>query len=123
MSRTRNEVPARFGSALDRLDGDVGLLREMASITSEDLPEVRAATQRAIDDGDCEQAAAGLHKLKGMLSTFESDGVTLEIQEILDLARRGKIDEVQENYQQQKAAIDELSDQVSELASAANSSN
>lgn len=117
MSRTKNEIPTRFAPALDRLDGDISLLREMASITSEDLPEVRVAVKKAIADGDCERSAANLHKLKGMLSTFESEGVTLEIQEMLDLARKGKVSNVQEAFKQYESAIDELARQVSNLAS------
>jgi len=79
-------IPPRFRPALERLDGEVSLLCEMAAITAEDLPEVKEATETALEEGDCEQAASGLHKLKGMLSTFDADGVVLDIQEVLDAA-------------------------------------
>ena len=110
-------VSSRFSAALARLDGDVDLLRKMASITSEDLPEVVRHTEAAIEDGNCEQAASGLHRLKGMLSTFESDSVALDIQDILDLARQGKGDQVQAAYQQHKSSMTELIDAVARLGS------
>ncbi len=117
MSETQKQVPARFTAALERLDGDVGLLREMAIITSEDLPDVRDSVDIAIGEGDDEKAASSLHKLKGMLSTFESDGVTLEIQGMLDLARQGKMGELRQAYVHQKPAIEELADQIGKLTS------
>ena len=111
------QVPARFEEAVARLDGDVGLLREMAAITSEDLPEVWQQINNAIEAGDQQASASGLHKLKGMLSTFESDGVVLDIQELLDSARRGAMDDLKEGFQQHSAAIRELIGEVHRLAS------
>ena len=97
------KLPNRFAEAIERLDGDERLLREMAAITSADLPDVIRETEMALAEGDCEHAASGLHKLKGMLSTFESNGVTLEIQEMLDLARKEKAEQAHQEYEQHKA--------------------
>ena len=110
------DLPTRFEEAVARLDGDVGLLREMAAITAEDLPEVKQQTEAAIEAGDAQRAAGGLHKLKGMLSTFESDGVVLDIQELLDAARKAAMRDVQEGYRLHRDAIEELIAQVASLA-------
>ncbi len=115
MSDTQR-VPARFGDALHRLDGDVELLREMAKITSEDLPEVVAQVESAIAAEDVESTVRNLHKLKGMLSTFEAEGVTLQIQEMLDAARKSRMREVTQSYGQQKYGVHELIKQVAVLA-------
>jgi len=109
-------VPERFQAAVDRLDGSAKLLREMAAITSEDIPEVMEACEASIHAGECEQAASHLHKLKGMLSTFESEGVTLEIQELVDLARKDRTEELQRGFQRNRDDIDELIEQVAHLA-------
>lgn len=109
-------IPAKFGDAVLRLDGDVDLLRDMAMITSEDLPEVKQKTEASIEAGDAKEAASGLHKLKGMLSTFEADGVVLEIQDLLDAARKGAMEEVQEGYRNNREAISELIAEIRALA-------
>ncbi len=115
MNDSLEKIPPRFSPALERLDGNVELLREMAEITSEDLPGVRAEVASAVAAGDCDSARQGIHKLKGMLSTFESDGVTVEIQELLDLSRKRRAAELKTQYESQKAAIAELCDQIAAL--------
>lgn len=115
-----DNLPDRFAEAINRLDGDFGLLCEMAAITCEDLPEVRGKAEAAIAEGDVAETASGLHKLKGMLSTFESEGVTLEIQEMLDSARKGDIGEVRRAYEQHRGELDELICQINGLAEQSN---
>ena len=109
----QHEVPAQFSAALARLDGDVTLLREMATITIEDLPSVQNDLEDAVNKDDAERAANGFHRLKGMLSTFESEGVTIDIQEMLDLTRQGNLDEARALYARSKPAITQLVGQVS----------
>lgn len=116
MNNAEKRIPPRFLPALERLDGEVSLLCEMAAITAEDLPEVKSATEAALESGDCEQSASGLHKLKGMLSTFESDGVVLDIQEALDAARRKQIDEARRCYRDHRQEVEELTQQIKQLA-------
>lgn len=116
MVNNSQQIPARFRAALERLDGNTELLYELAAITAEDLPEVVETTEQAIAKGACDEAAAGLHKLKGMLSTFDADGVALEIQEVLDAARRGNAKEVEQGYSEQKPQIDQLVREIAELA-------
>lgn len=116
MSNTQSFVPERFRQALQRLNGDSSLLQAMAKINAEDLPEIINQTDRSISEGDCSNAASNLHKLKGMLSTFETDGVVLEIQEMLDQARAGEEQELRSSYRQHRPAVDELIQQIERLA-------
>ena len=109
-------IPTRFQPALERLDGDLELLCEMAAITCEDLPGVKQSTETALEEGDCEKAASGLHKLKGMLSTFESDGVALDLQDALDAARKEKTELARVYYDENRAAIESLHDGIQRLA-------
>lgn len=111
-----DHVPARFQAAVDRLDGSTELLREMAAITTEDIPHVLAACRSAIDAGQCTLAASHLHKLKGMLSTFESGAVTLEIQELVDLARTGQVAELRVRFTQYRGEINQLIQEIAQLA-------
>ena len=110
-----HDLQERFAGALSRLDGDIRLLREMAAITSEDLPEVTSAVDQAMAQGDNDQAARSLHRLKGMLSTFDSEGVTLHIQETLQLARSGDTQEMRHHYRQHQQELEQLIQQIGEL--------
>ena len=112
-------VPAGFAPALARLDGDITLLRAMAVITSEDLPAVQSEIEAAIDEADCVQTATALHRIKGMLSTFQSDGIVLDIQEIVDLARQRRGKEMTTLYRKHKPRIDDLIERIREVASTA----
>jgi len=112
------QLASRFAEAVARLDGDESLLREMAAITSADLPEVIVETDRALAAGNSEQAASGLHKLKGMLSTFETGGVTVEVHEILEMTRRGDVAEAKRSFDRQRPEIDELVTEITSIAAA-----
>ncbi|TWU44299.1 hypothetical protein Q31b_18350 [Novipirellula aureliae] len=112
MIKSKQLIP-RFAEAISRLGGDEGLLREMAAITSADLPEVINETDQALCAGKSDQAASGLHKLKGMLSTFETGGATIEIEEMLSFARHREVAKAKTKFDHHRSEIDEL---VAEIA-------
>ena len=111
-----NSVPPRFQAALDRLDGDLALLRQMASITTEDLPSTVQQIEQAIETQNAEQAAKSLHRLKGMLSTFETDGVMLGVQDLLDTARDGTAETLTTGFAKLRAEIDSLIQAIADLS-------
>ncbi|MCO8120119.1 Hpt domain-containing protein [Stieleria sp. TO1_6] len=121
MNRTSN-IKQRFAAAIERLDGDVDLLCEMAAITAPDCPAVLEQIESSLGQGECESAAAPLHKLKGMLSTFDADGVALEIQEMLEHARRGHLQELRQSFDQHQHEIVQLIDEIRGLAGASQQS-
>lgn len=84
---TASEAPARFHDAVARVDGDVSLLREMAAMTAPEFGGLIDQAKNAIADSAFDDAIRALHKLKGMLSTFDSDGVVVGIQDIIQAAR------------------------------------
>jgi hypothetical protein len=88
----------------------------MAAITSADLPDVIKETQAALQVADEAAAASGLHKLKGMLSTFDTRGVTIEIHEMLDLARSQELAEAQKKFVRHKTELDALVNEISSIA-------
>ena len=90
----------------------------MAAITAADLYDVINETEEALALSDGERAATGLHKLMGMLSTFEANGVTLEIQAILDLTRKMKLDDARKEYERHKSEIDVLVQEIASFAAA-----
>lgn len=110
------ELKKRFAAALERLDGDFELLCEMAQVTAPGLPVMISVTEQHLRNENCDDAAKSLHKLKGMLSTFDSDGVVIDIQEMLELARKQKLNELRKEFQSHLDAVSALTQEVTSLA-------
>lgn len=111
-----SNLKERFADALERLDGDFKLLCDMASVTLPDIPAVLEQIEADLQRGDDAAAASSLHKLKGMLSTYDSDGVVLEIQEMLAMARRGQVGECQTLYHHELPKIKSLIQEIEHLS-------
>ncbi|OYP37733.1 Hpt domain-containing protein [Rhodopirellula sp. MGV] len=114
-------VKERFAGALKRLDGDFELLCEMAAVTLPDCPDVIARIQNELEEGDCAKASSSLHKLKGMLSTYETEGVVIEIQEMLAMSRRGNLDECKAMFDKELPRINNLIEEIQVLCDQADS--
>lgn len=105
----------RFADAIERLDGDFELLCDMAALTIPDCPGVMAQIETHFENDDAEAASSALHKLKGMLSTYDADGVVLEIGEMLALARRDHLKESAALYRQELPKIKMLIGEIESL--------
>ena len=114
MNETSN-LRERFAHAIERLDGDFELLCDMAALTIPDCPDVMAQIEASFQAENSEAAASALHKLKGMLSTYDSDGVVLEIGEMLALARRNQLKEAAAMYHQELPKIRSLIKEIQGL--------
>ncbi len=73
---TTNAGTIDLNAALDALDGNVQLLRELAVIYIEDTPQVIEELDTAIQEGDDQVARRAVHSLKGLSSTFFSEDTT-----------------------------------------------
>lgn len=114
MNKTSN-LRERFAHAIERLDGDFGLLCDMAALTIPDCPEVMTQIESGFEAGDSDATASALHKLKGMLSTYDADGVVLEIGEMLAMARRNHLKEAEALYRQELPKIHGLIKEIEAL--------
>ncbi len=103
-----DEQKKRFAEALDRVAGDCDLLTAMASMVAEDAPGVLNDLKEQVADNDMAAVASTAHKLKGMLSTFETGGPVLELEELIADARRG-------NSEQVSAALDSCAGDIEKL--------
>ena len=117
MNRT-SDLRERFAHAIERLDGDFELLCDMAALTIPDCPDVIAQVESGFESGDPELTASSLHKLKGMLSTYDADGVVLEIGEMLAIARRKHLKESEALYRQELPKIKSLIREIEGLCEA-----
>lgn len=104
-----NSVVAGFSGALERLDGDVELLREMARYFLADAPplldELNAHWERG---GDWEEMSFTAHKLKGLVVTFDDSRAGQLLQDLVDATRAGDESTIQELRPDTNAAMREL---------------
>ncbi len=110
------EQKHRFSGALQRVAGDTELLVSIAALVSEDAPQVYAELKTQLGDGDLAGVAMTGHQLKGMLSTFETDGPTIMVQQLIHAAREGKQREAEETLRHCDRDITNLLADVKQLA-------
>jgi two-component system sensor histidine kinase/response regulator len=79
-------------AVLQRLDGDVELLGQLAEMFFKDCPEYLSQIRAAIDDQDLEALRKSAHGLKGPVSTLS---LTTALDAVLQLERIGKTQSMQ----------------------------
>jgi len=79
----------RFAAALGRLADDEDLLIAMGFIVLDDAPAVIRDLETYVAASDLGEVASTAHKLKGLMSTFETDGVVVTIQDLIVSAKVG----------------------------------
>ena len=113
------EQKQRFADALKRVAGDVELLVSIASLVTEDAPAVFSKLKFQLAAGELSDAATTGHQLKGMLSTFETDGPVIMLQELIHSARGGDKKEAVGVLSSCEADIEELLTEIRELGEGA----
>jgi len=105
----------RFGDALSRIAGDLELLIALAEFVVVDAPEVLAELRAQVAAGQLRDVAATAHKLKGMLSTFETGGPVMELQEVINAAKDGSWEECRSAFRQCDDGISFLINEIATL--------
>jgi len=106
----------RFAEALNRVSGDFELLAAMAAMVAEDAPAVMNDLREQVAAKEMQQVAATAHKLKGMLSTFETAGPVLELEELISSARKGQTQDTASLFKRSERQINELLDEILSIA-------
>ncbi len=109
------EQRERFAPALNRVAGDVELLVSIAALVSEDAPEVFTSLQSQLSKRALSEVAALGHQLKGMLSTFETDGPVIILQELIHSARAGDQAEAERVLRRCNKELGDLIDEIKRL--------
>ncbi len=117
------EQKNRFAAALLRVAGDCELLAAMASMVAEDAPEVLNNLRDQIALQDTQQVASTAHKLKGMLSTFETAGPMLELEELISSAKKGHPKDVASHFAAVEGEIEVLLNEICLLHRASSNSD
>lgn len=110
-------VLAQFSGALERLDGDVELLREMARFFVADAPPLIAELNAHWDrDAGWEEMSFTAHKLKGLVVTFDESRAGPLLQDLVDAARAGDSETIRSLRDDTNAALVDLQRNVQQLA-------
>jgi len=102
-----NEVVDRE-VALARVDGDEGLLADLAKLFCEESPTLLSAVQDAVAKRDSAALKRAAHSLKGSLSTFAARDATEAALRLEDLARAGELEGAEDAYRLLVAQLERL---------------
>jgi HPt (histidine-containing phosphotransfer) domain-containing protein len=95
--------------ALERLGGDLDVLREIAALFLEESPKIMVALEQALCAGDAPALARAAHNLKGSVSTFCA-------QQAYDAARALEMASREENLSAASRDLVRLSSAIETLA-------
>jgi CheY-like chemotaxis protein/HPt (histidine-containing phosphotransfer) domain-containing protein len=85
-----------LSAALDLLDGDVDLLREMAAIFLEEAPRLISGVEDALASGDRHRIERAAHAIKGTVGSFAAKRAFEAARSVEDAAREGRVQEASE---------------------------
>jgi HPt (histidine-containing phosphotransfer) domain-containing protein len=91
------QAPFDINEALDRMDGDRDLLREMAEILLDDVPIQLQAIKDALADDDLEQVTRAAHTLKGAVANLAARAAQQAASQLEQSARDRKTDHLAED--------------------------
>jgi CheY-like chemotaxis protein len=105
-------------AALARVDGDVGFLRELAALLTEDAPKVLVQIGAAIAAEDVAKVEKTAHRLKGALIPFCSTNAFKAAQALEDTAHSGKLGPASQEFHDLENHLDRLLKTVNEFIAA-----
>ncbi|RPJ41203.1 MAG: sensor histidine kinase, partial [Candidatus Latescibacterota bacterium] len=85
-----------FAAALDFVDGDIELLREMAVVFLEEAPRLVSSVEAAIESRDAGSLERAAHALKGTVGSFAAKKAYEAARLVEDAARAGRADDAAE---------------------------
>jgi two-component system, sensor histidine kinase and response regulator len=94
ISECLHRVPSSvidYSAALDRLDGDVELLAEIAKLFLQDSTQQLANIRAALQMSDSSALQIATHRLKGAVANFEADEALQAVMQLEELARTGDL--------------------------------
>jgi signal transduction histidine kinase/PleD family two-component response regulator/HPt (histidine-containing phosphotransfer) domain-containing protein len=102
-------------AALSYVDGDIGLLREMAELFLADYPQQMAKIQAAIANGDRQALTRGAHSLKGVVATFAAKATSEAALRLEMMGENGDLLAAREVYAVLEAEISRLAPVLARL--------
>jgi signal transduction histidine kinase/HPt (histidine-containing phosphotransfer) domain-containing protein len=102
-STMKNAPPIDMSLALERVDGDAELLREIAGVFPEECDKAVDAMQSALHRHDSKALQSAAHTMKGMLWNFGATQAAEVALRIEQLAREGHLDQAPAAYADMEA--------------------
>lgn len=101
-------MPINGDQALKSLDGNLGLLKELAAIFADDSPQLLDEFESAVADQNVANARLAAHSLKGLTSTFYASPEVEKIATIEQAAAEGNWNTINDATQSLRQIVDEL---------------
>jgi two-component system cell cycle response regulator len=88
------QTPVNWRMALERVDGNDDLLKELALVFCDECPKLILTLQKATDNEDANAIRSAAHALKGVLSMFSADVASQTAAKLENLAEAGTVTEL-----------------------------
>jgi HPt (histidine-containing phosphotransfer) domain-containing protein len=118
MSEPTSEPNEPFdpAAALERLAGDLELLREVVGLVDEEWGSQSKAIESALQRGDAPAVAAAAHTLRGVVGQLSSEGFTRGAEEVEHAARAGDLAAAEASWRRHAPEIESFVAAVGEWA-------
>jgi signal transduction histidine kinase/CheY-like chemotaxis protein/HPt (histidine-containing phosphotransfer) domain-containing protein len=111
------ESLAELQPLLARLRGDVGLLEEMARLFLKETPGLMDSLRAGVDKRDAKAAEVAAHRLAGLASNFDADGLVRLAVEVEKLSATGRLAKAAECLGELEGEVTRLGDRLAALVS------
>ncbi len=102
-------------AAVARVDGDMGLLRELAELFLKECPKMVSQVQEAIARRNGEDLEMAAHKLRGALANFFSLGDIEPARRLEEMGRESRLNHVEPVFEELVAEIGQLREALESL--------
>jgi len=116
MAKHRGQEPIDTASALARVGGDVEVLKEVAAVFLEELPESLRSLREAVTAGDARAIERAAHKLKGSVGNFAAHPAFEAALKLEILGRNGSLSEAEPAYVELEKEIKRLKSAIANLS-------
>lgn len=101
----------------ERIDGDMGLFRELAEIFSNDSETMIHNVKKAVDSKDAAALAKAAHTLKGSVANFSAQQAFESALKLEKIGKSGDLSQSKEALDELEKTINILVKKLNELAS------
>jgi len=117
-SRFNHLKTERFdpGSLWDRVDGDMGLLRELIEVFAEEGPRMLARVDNAIRNGSALELEKASHKIKGSVLQFSASAAAAVALKLEEIGKRGIVAGAEQLLAQLKQEVELLQKSLNAMA-------
>ena len=110
-----NSAVVDWATALDRLQGDRGLLEEIVEVFREECPRLVSQARRAIAAGDAAELRLAAHTLKGALVFFAAADAVEAARRLEMIGKRGELAAAPQAFEELQCQLERLQPALAEM--------